>query len=127
MVSVHALIGIGEAILTVGIVALVSRVAQAWKTRENAVTLVCFVLAIVGSMLSPFASRFPDGLEWVAARLSFSEFHGFNLPVFFPHYQVSFVSNSSLGTVMAALIGVGLVSLTAFMTGYFLKKATAAA
>ena len=125
MLSVHALIGIGEAVLTVVVVSLVSKIAETWKAREKAVTLASFVIAIVAAMLSPFASSFPDGLEWVAGRLSFSEFHGFSLSVLFPDYQVSFVGGGSMGTIMAGLIGICLVSLAAFSMGIVLKKTTA--
>ena len=121
MFSVHALIGIGEAILTVVLVSLVSKVAEAWKAKENAVTLASFVLAIVAAMLSPFASSFPDGLEWVAGKLSFAEFHGFEMSALFPDYQATFISNAAFSTILAGLIGVGIISAIAFTTGRVIK------
>jgi cobalt/nickel transport system permease protein len=121
MLSVHALIGIGEAILTVAVVSLVSKVAEAWQAKEKAVTLASFGLAIVAAMLSPFASSFPDGLEWVAGKLSFAEFHGFELPVLFPDYQATFISNASFSTILAGLIGVGIISALTFMAGRVVK------
>ena len=124
MLSVHALIGIGEAIFTICIVTMVSKIAQVWKANENAVTFASFVLAIMAAMISPLASKFPDGLEWVAGRLSFSEFQGFRLPVLFPDYQVAFIGNTSLATIFAGLVGICLVGMAAFVTGLFIRKAT---
>jgi cobalt/nickel transport system permease protein len=123
MLSVHALIGIGEAVLTVGVVSLVSKIAEAWSAREKAVTLASFAIAIIAAMLSPFASGFPDGLEWVAGKLAFSEFHGFELPALFPDYQATFVSNASFSTILAGLIGIGIISASTFMAGKLLRGA----
>jgi cobalt/nickel transport system permease protein len=121
MLSVHALIGIGEAILTVAVVSAVSKVAEAWQAREKAVTLASFAVAIVAAMLSPFASSFPDGLEWVAGKLSFAEFQGFEMPALFPDYQATFISNAAVSTILAGLIGVGIISAIAFTAGKVVK------
>ncbi len=121
MLSVHALIGIGEAILTVAIVSLVSKVAEAWQAKEKAVTFAAFGLAIIAAMLSPFASSFPDGLEWVAGKLSFAEFQGFEIPALFPDYQATFISNAAFSTILAGLIGVAIISVLTVMTGRFVK------
>ena len=123
MLSVHALIGIGEAILTVAVVVLVSRIAEVWKAKERSVTVASFVLAIIAAMLSPFASSFPDGLEWVAGRLSFTEFHGLTFSSIFPGYQVSFVANPAFSTISAGLIGVAIVMVISFMGGRLLVRA----
>jgi cobalt/nickel transport system permease protein len=123
MVSVHALIGIGEAVLTVAVVALVSKVAEAWQEKERAVTLASFGLAIIAAMLSPFASSFPDGLEWVAGKLSFAEFQGFEFPALFPDYQATFISNAAFSTILAGLIGVGIISVSIIVAGRLLKGA----
>ena len=121
MLSVHALIGIGEAILTVVVVLLVSKFAEAWQAKEKAVTLASFGLAIVAAMLSPFASSFPDGLEWVAGKLSFAEFQGFEFPALFPDYQATFISNAAFSTILAGLIGVGIISALTFMAGRVIR------
>ena len=121
MLSVHALIGIGEAVLTVVVVSLVSKFAEAWQAKEKAVTLASFGLAIVAAMLSPFASSFPDGLEWVAGKLSFAEFQGFEFPALFPDYQATFISNAAFSTILAGLIGVGIISALTFMAGRVIR------
>ena len=117
MVSVHALIGVGEAIITVAVVLALIKVREIWKAQARALTFASFILAVVAAMLSPFASRFPDGLEWVAGRLSFAEFHGFASSVFFTGYQASFIPQASWATIVAALMGLGIVGGVAFLTG----------
>jgi hypothetical protein len=107
--------------LTVAVVSAVSKVAEAWQAREKAVTLASFAVAIVAAMLSPFASSFPDGLEWVAGKLSFAEFQGFEMPALFPDYQATFISNAAVSTILAGLIGVGIISAIAFTAGKVVK------
>lgn len=122
MLSVHALIGVGEALLTVAVVFVLVKISVSLKANEKAVMSAAFVLAIVSALSSPFASSFPDGLEWVAEKLSFAQFGGFSMPVFFSGYQVSFVSNAFLSTAMAGLVGVGIIFAIVLFTGMLLKK-----
>ncbi|MFN3653667.1 MAG: energy-coupling factor ABC transporter permease [Armatimonadota bacterium] len=95
MVGVHALIGAGEAAITVAAVALLWRVRPDLLTgraesgeRRTGWTWVAVGLALV-AVLAPFASSSPDGLEWVAGRLGFEE-HARDpgLPGPFPDYSL---------------------------------------
>lgn len=123
MLSVHALIGIGEAILTVGIVSVLCTCERFWKENEISVALGSGALAILAAALSPFASSFPDGLEWVAEKLSFTQFKGFEIPAIFPDYQATFVGHTAFATIVAGMIGIGIVFGVTFALGEFLKKA----
>lgn len=127
MFSVHALIGIGEAGLTVLVVALVRKVAEAWEAKEKAVTLASFALAIVAAMVSPFASSFPDGLEWVAGTLSFAEFKGVEISALFPDYQVAFISSPAGSTILAGMAGVAIVLAAGFGIAQAVRRQVAAA
>jgi hypothetical protein len=80
-------------------------------------------LACCAALISPLASGWPDGLEWVAGKLSFAEFRGFQLPVLFPDYQVPFLADASLATIAAGIIGVALVFALTFILGKGLDKA----
>jgi cobalt/nickel transport system permease protein len=83
MASVHALIGIGEGIITATVLAAIASVRRELVVpAENGgprlslkPVIILGVLAAVGIALfvSPFASPYPDGLERVAARLGFEE------------------------------------------------------
>ncbi|MBD3156447.1 cobalamin biosynthesis protein CbiM [Candidatus Peregrinibacteria bacterium] len=65
MVGVHALIGIGEGVITAGFVlAMLPEVSS--TAFRKAVALPVMLAIFIGLILSPLASTYPDGLEWVA-------------------------------------------------------------
>lgn len=69
MVGVHALIGIGEGIVTAGFVlAMLPEVSNAHFRR--AIAMPVMIAIFIGLILSPLASSSPDGLEWVAQQYS---------------------------------------------------------
>ena len=74
--------------------------------------------------LSPFASKFPDGLEKVAEDKRFLE-KGEGKEVFkspLPDYTVPHVKNEKISTSIAGLIGILFVFCITFVIGYFIKK-----
>ncbi|HRJ51598.1 MAG TPA: energy-coupling factor ABC transporter permease [Candidatus Thiothrix moscowensis] len=116
MVGTHALIGLGEAAISVAAVALLLNWAEAQGKAHVAVPLLAAVL--VALLLSPFASGFPDGLEWVAGQYQF--LHE-SAPAFvgaMPDYTVAAISNESLSTGVAGLAGV----LICFVLGFGLLR-----
>ncbi|MDP8266541.1 MAG: energy-coupling factor ABC transporter permease [Candidatus Aceula meridiana] len=117
MLSVHALIGLGEAVLTVVVVSALSFYAALWKEKERQFAFGAFALAGLAAMLSPFASSFPDGLEWVAQKLSFMEFGGFEISSMFPDYQAGFIANDGFSTIVAGFAGIVLVSCLTWVIG----------
>lgn len=115
MLSSHALIGIGEGIITVSFYAvLTSRSLSVSNNRNVYVPLTA--AGIIGLTLSPFASGFPDGLEWVAAKYQF--LHE-SAPVFvspLSDYSVSIVTNEIVATGIAGLTGVFLTFAIAWLS-----------
>ena len=78
MAGIHALIGIGEGLITVGALAFLYTtrrdlldVGTAPQSGGRAVWVVGFVMALALAVLSPLASSNPDGLEWVAEQQGF--------------------------------------------------------
>jgi len=68
MLGTHAVIGVGEALITV----LAFSLLQAPAAASRGGALVPGVAAVlIALLISPFACRFPDGLEWVAGQLGF--------------------------------------------------------
>lgn len=59
MLGVHALIGMGEALITCAVLVLLKRFKSAAVPMAATALVLC---------LSPFASASPDGLEWVAQK-----------------------------------------------------------
>lgn len=125
MVGVHALIGVGEGLitaLTVGTVLavrpdLVKGVADrplvADRTAPSGATMTAFVVGgliaalVLVFVLAPIASSSPDGLEKVALDTGFSEAgtdHSVGGPL--ADYGVSGVESERAGTVLAGTIGV---------------------
>jgi cobalt/nickel transport system permease protein len=122
MLSVHTLIGVGEAALTIAVVAVLNSYASRYQQKERQFAVGAFGLATIAAIASPLASGFPDGLEWVAERLSFAEFGGFQVPAMFPDYQVSFIGSPAFSTSIAGLVGVALVYALTWMVGKGLDR-----
>jgi len=117
MAGTHALIGVGEAAITVGCCLFLraSVPARAGAGRRLAVPLGAAVL--VALLLSPFASGLPDGLEWVADRYRFLHAAAPSFAAPFPDYRVLCVEGEFLSTVMAALAGVAVTFGVAWLVG----------
>jgi cobalt/nickel transport system permease protein len=127
MVGVHALIGIGEGLITataVGAVLaarpdLVSGVADlelastsTAPSRRAAGSFIGVGVAVALALVvfvAPLASSSPDGLEYVAEQTGIVE-AGEDNPIGGPlaDYQVSGVESESTGTALSGVIGVGV-------------------
>jgi len=130
MVSVHMIIGLGEALITTTVVAAVlvsrpdlvrsftlspelARGARGTRLFGARGRLWSFVLAALvvsaalALLVSPFASSSPDGLERVAADESFED--AAQAPVWrlppLPDYQLPGIENEALATGLAGLLG----------------------
>lgn len=128
MAGVHALIGIGEALITVTVVSMVLQVrpdlVASWHQSSDAPaqrTSWAWVLAggvalslVLAIFASPFASAFPDGLEKVAETMGFMDKAAEtgtwkNSPL--PDYAVPGLSNEKTATALAGLLGTIVVLL----------------
>lgn len=119
MLGVHALIGAGEAAITVGALALL------WKVRPDLLTgrfspggeardarwgwMAAAGLVLVG-LLAPLASSFPDGLEAVAGHLGF-ESRAAEHPLLggpFPDYTLPGL-DAGWAPILVSLLGAGIM------------------
>jgi len=98
MVSVHCLIGLGEAVATVGLVVAINKVG----IRKYAPT--SFALAFAAALVSPWASSLPDGLEWAMG------------------HQISAINVTIFSTIAGALSGVFLVFILAYTAAGLIKR-----
>jgi cobalt/nickel transport system permease protein len=125
MAGVHALIGIGEGVITVGALLLLETTSrgvlvegESAPGRRGANAIAAgLVLALVIALFSPLASSHPDGLEFVAEQKGF-----LNLAVdpsyeILPDYTVPVISNPVLTTIIAVVLGTLLVFLVAWFVG----------
>lgn len=131
MAGVHALIGIGEAVITTLIIAAVSRVqpelifgvlGKGWRPTHIQPTrpILTGLLVFVGLALfvSPFACRWPDGLERVASVMGFETQTQKSpvLPSPMADYKVPGVRSAPLATILAGTAGAAAVFTGLWMT-----------
>jgi hypothetical protein len=117
MLSVHALIGLGEAVLTLTACWLIERGIAGVSPRKQVARLLAVALLLAG-LCAPFASASPDGLEQVAAQLGFAEHAATGLPSLLPDYQLTAIQSAAVSTALAGLIG----TLAVFAVGISLEK-----
>jgi len=130
MLGVHALIGVGEALITVGALAFIFQTrpdlldessASAQGSRGWIFAGVAISLAVV--LLSPMASLHPDGLNRVAENLGFLNSAQSNSGPF-AGYSVPFIENASMAKIAAGAIGAVVVLALSILAGRSLQKKT---
>ena len=116
MGGIHALIGVGEGLITTGALAflLAARkdlVIKDEKAREGnkGILLGGGLLVLLLAVLSPLASTHPDGLEWVAGQYGFLDKAREAFYKLIPDYMIRGIANPALSTIAAALIGSAVV------------------
>lgn len=135
MAGIHALIGIGEGLITVGALALISRVrpdlvemGQAGSAGGFRWALTGLVVALVLTLLSPLASPHPDGLERVAEDLGFIEAAQEAPFEVIPDYVFPGLSNEALATIVAGIVGTIIVfGLAVGVAALYRRRVTAKA
>ncbi|MFH1799668.1 MAG: energy-coupling factor ABC transporter permease [Candidatus Omnitrophota bacterium] len=117
MLSVHALIGVGEGLIAVAAYRVLSSKALSRSPQWN-VGVPLLAAVTIGALWSPFASGFPDGLEWVAEKYQFlhEAAPAFVSPL--SDYAVPALQNGILSIGLAGLIGV----LLTFAMGWLLAR-----
>lgn len=76
------------------------------------------LLALVIATLSPMASAWPDGLEWVAEEKGFIEVAEEPLFDLIPDYVFPGIGNEAVATILAGLVG----TVTLFAIGYGMAR-----
>lgn len=123
MLGVHALIGVGEALITAAALALVRQTRpdlvesrQVPEKGGRGWVVAGTIVALATILLSPFASADPDGLERVAQQLGFAGRAAASPYRLIPDYTIPFLGASALSTILAGLVGVAVVAgLTLFL------------
>ena len=83
------------------------------RSRENT-TKVSFyglfiILILLLSLITPFASSSPDGLESVAEEFGFTQTDG--IVLLLDDYGINAINNNFLSTVLSALLGITVVAI----------------
>ena len=118
MVTTHFIIGFGEGVITALIITLLIRVRPdliyAYERSDENTTKVSFyglfiILILLLSLVTPFASSSPDGLESVAEEFGFTQTDG--IVLLLDDYGISAVNNGFISTVISALLGVTVLAI----------------
>jgi len=116
MAGIHALIGIGEGLITTGALIFIQAARPDILTEEGApvsgsraILAGGTGIAVILAVLSPLASSHPDGLEWVAEQKNFLD--AAKSPVFhiITDYLLPGIHSEALATILAGIIGVIIV------------------
>ena len=128
MLGVHALIGVGEALITVAALGFILRTrpdllgegsASAGGGRGWIVAGIIISLIVV--FLSPFASANPDGLERVAGDLGFLDSGQAPAYRILSDYTVPFLGNTPVSTIAAGVIGLIVAGVFVVLLGQKMK------
>lgn len=129
MGGIHALIGIGEGLITLGAVTLVlaARPDLLKSGQEHARATVWVwvtggLITLVLAVLSPLASSHPDGLEWVAEQAGFLEKAREPGLSIIPDYTFPGISNEAVATILAGIVGSLLVLAVALLVAYSRRR-----
>jgi hypothetical protein len=120
MAGVHALIGLGEAFITVLVIAAVDKAAlagfagatpSASASRGEALAYALLIATGLLIFVSPFACRWPDGLDKAASLLGFEQKSLARPLIASPlaGYHIPGVSSPAAATVLAAAAGAAAV------------------
>ena len=127
MLGVHALIGLGEALITVAALSFIlrSRPDLLGEKSESAKgsrawVFVGIAITIIVVLLSPFASADPDGLNRVAMDMGFIQTAQIGTGPL-AGYTVPFLSSVPISKIVAGVIGVVVVLAIVFITGRSLQ------
>lgn len=125
MGGIHALIGLGEGLITLGALAFLYAARRdlfqpgaAAPKGGAAVWLFGLGIAVLLAVLSPLASAHPDGLEWVAGQKGFLETARDPIYNIIPDYVLPGVPNEALATILAGIVGLLLVFAVALGVAY---------
>lgn len=116
MGGIHALIGIGEGLITLGAVAFIAAarpdlldLGAEQRGGSRLVWIGGLLIALGLAIASPLASAHPDGLEWVAEQRGFLSLAQGPLFEIIPDYVFPGLSNEALATIVAGIIGALIV------------------
>ncbi|MCC7191098.1 MAG: PDGLE domain-containing protein [Anaerolineales bacterium] len=128
MLSVHALIGIGEAFITVAALAFIYQTRPDLLDETSSTArggrgwvLAGVAISLAVAFLSPLASAFPDGLNRVAENLGFIDTaQSSSGPL--AGYSAPFFADASMAKIAAGIIGALAVLGVAVLAGKALQR-----
>jgi len=131
MLFVHALIGIGEALITVAALSFIFYTRPdllqddaALNQSERGWVVAGVLIALVVVLLSPLASTNPDGLNRVAMDLGFIRTAQSTAAVtgLLPGYEIPGIGFTPLSRILSGAVGVVIVLLGGILLGRLIRR-----
>lgn len=129
MLSIHALIGIGEALITTAALNFILQTRPDILDETSATAqagrgwvVVGILISLTVILLAPFASASPDGLERVANDLGFLQLAQDSPYEILPDYTVPFLGDTPLSTLVAGAVGALAVLALTVLAGRALQS-----
>ena len=129
MGGIHALIGIGEGLITAGALAFIHAARRDLLSPDTnstfnskPVIMGGLFIATLLALASPLASAHPDGLEWVAEQNGFIERARESIYNIAPDYILPGIRNETIATIAAGVIGLLIVFGAAYSTVFTRKR-----
>lgn len=124
MAGIHALIGIGEALITMLILGAIAAARpelleeQAPPRQSGIIGLGLLVALGLVVLVAPFACPWPDGLEKVATQLGVEQHAAAQpwLQALWPDYTVPWLKAEKLGAILTGILGTLAVFVLAWAT-----------
>jgi cobalt/nickel transport system permease protein len=125
MLGTHALIGVGEALITIGAIGFISasapdilsaRTSERGASAPRRIALGSVIALITVSLAALFASASPDGLERVAEDLGFLDQGQGPAFELLPDYTIPGL-DGTVSTILAGAVGVGIVVVILLLLG----------
>jgi cobalt/nickel transport system permease protein len=125
MLGTHALIGVGEALITIGAIGFIStsapdilsaRTSERGASAPRRIVLGSVIALITVSLAALFASASPDGLERVAEDLGFLDQGQGPAFELLPDYTIPGI-DGTVSTILAGGVGVGIVVVILLLLG----------
>ena len=129
MGAIHALIGIGEGLITAGALSLIYaarrdllHLVDSKPASNRAVWVGGLLITLILAVLSPLASTHPDGLISFAGQAGFLQAQQSPSFRIISDYAMPGISNGALATIIAAVVGVVIVLSVALLMGYLRRN-----
>ena len=132
MAGVHALIGIGEGLITALVILAIARTRPDLLDTENGpaprgagLEFLAFGLVIalgLAIFVSPHACSWPDGLDRVAEKFGFAGHAATFVKTWIPDYKMPGISSAGIATAVAGALGTLLMFGLALVVGRLLVR-----
>jgi cobalt/nickel transport system permease protein len=132
MISIHALIGVGEGLITSLVILAIARTRpdlleaeKAPVARGTGLEFLAFGLVValgLAIFVSPYACSWPDGMDKIAERFGFAGHAATLVKAWIPDYKMPGISSEGIATAIAGALGTLIMFGLACVIGRLLVR-----